>query len=248
MKNLVLVVLGFSMFFISCDKSIHGKIIDNFDKPVANVDIKIKDSGFHSVSDKNGSFKIDFAAGKFTLMFQKHNYIAVNKVLEIAEQKSYPLGQINLIRLPDSSGLYFKGVDDFNKIPQISLKSTQNMQSSMWAAYILQKNYYLPYDSIHKILIDSLKEVSVFDLKGLSLILVEAPGNLVATSFQGSNFSSTVKGLSVKETINVLGDGVMERKFIPKYNTTYVYINVKNDSYLQQNMNSMAFAFKIIKK
>jgi hypothetical protein len=113
-----LIILGFTFILTSCYKSINGKITDNFDQPVENVQIKILNSGYESTSKKNGEFSIDFSAGKFTIDFQKNNYISVQKELEISDQKNYPIGGIKMFRIPDTVGIYFKDKMDFIKIPK----------------------------------------------------------------------------------------------------------------------------------
>jgi hypothetical protein len=246
MRNLfLLLVTSFTLY--SCDKSINGRIIDNFNKPVENVEIKITNSGYESKSDNKGKFKIDYAAGKFKIVFKNHNYIDVEKELEINEQKNYPLGQIEMIRIPDSTGLYFKGNDDFIQIPKITLVPAKKVLYSMLTGYVDQISYYLPKVSIKEILIDSIKAVEFYNFLDLPVILLLSDNGSVAIQSQGPTYLSKVNGIQVSETItNLIGNATISM-FTPQLDKTYVYINFK-DEYGFQRMSNTAFAFKFVLK
>lgn len=239
-------MLGISFILNSCDKSINGKIIDNFNQPVEGVKIKIRDSGFESTSNKFGVFNIEFAAGKFTLEFQKQNYISVAKELEIVEHKKYPLGNLDMIRIPDSKGIFLKGNIDFSKIPEIQLKSTEQKVETMFG-YGKKITYYLPTDSIISIEVTSLNEIVIYDNTELTLVVVEVDKNNVALMIQDPFGSSSVNGKQIKDIIKVLGKKVIERKFTPESGKTYVLVNIYGEDYFKRMSNS-AFAFKVTLK
>ncbi|NOU18470.1 MAG: carboxypeptidase regulatory-like domain-containing protein [Bacteroidales bacterium] len=245
MKNYsLLLLLGFLIILNSCDKSINGKVIDNFNQPVEGVKIKIKNSAFESVTDKNGNFKIDFTAGKFEIEFQKENYILISKELEIAENKSYPLGQVDIIRIPNSKGLFFKGSNDFIQVPNITLNSERVKNPSFGEIYTL------PSDDVFTIEIDSNNTVGFFEINDVSSFLVEAEGRSVVKNIippSSLSFTKSIYGKQIKEKIKELSLGINVRSFTPEIGKTYVYIDYKGD-YYSKDITNNAFVFRFIKK
>lgn len=248
MKNYFL-FLSFGLMIIlnSCDKSINGKVIDNFNQPVEGIKIKIPNSAFESITDKNGNFKIEYAAGKFNIEFQKENYIPVTKELEISETKKYPLGQVDMIRIPKSEGVYFKGEKDFIQIPQINLVSENETQTMFGMKYVSGSKYFLPEENVFSIEIDSVGSVEIFDNVNITLLPIEAEGKNVAICKHSQAMWSNIFGKAVKEKVERIGLGVDVHLFTPEIGKVYVFIDLRGTQYTQ-SMTNTAFAVRFDKK
>lgn len=246
MRVISAVLVAF-LVLTSCDKAIKGNLIDNFNKPVENVDIKILNSAYNTKSNIDGKFKIDFSSGKFVVDFQKSSYILVQKELEITDQRNYPIGTINMYRVPETTGLFFKGDNDFIEIPQIELKYSEKTTHSMWAGYVSKVSFILPSDSVFTIIVDSLKIVDIYDKAPLNLALVKANGKKVALFNKAFMSSSSVECDHIKESKLYIGLSTNIRFFQPEFNVNYVYINYQDKGYDQQ-MGKKAYAFRFEKR
>jgi CarboxypepD_reg-like domain len=242
MKNFLLLI-GLLWLLSSCEKKINGRIIDNFNLPVNGVDVNITNSGFASKSNNNGEFKIDYAAGKFALNFSKKGYLPVSKTLEIIEQKNYPLGRLDMIRVPDSTGLFFKGKLDFVKIPLIMLQSSRKIKNSIFEN-LIQTDYTLPVKDIVTITLDTLKEIDLYSYIDVRMNIVVCDGENVVQSITGMTLSEDIKGNSIKATTTDLDNGYKKISFTPEDGKTYVGILFKKSEYHTQ-MYPNAYIFRI---
>lgn len=248
--KLLLLLIGLSLTLTSCDKSIKGKVVDNFKKPVNGLKVSIKNSAFESITDKEGDFKIDYVAGKIELIFEKENYIPVSKELDISERAQYPIGIINMIRVPDSTGIYYKGTDGFINVPTINLTKENITKKSFGTNYIIGHTFYLPSDDVFKIQIDTIKPIEIFDRSNVKLFLIETDSKYVAKNVipQSSiGFYKSIFGKQVKTDVDIIGLNVKVHRFSPEIGKKYVLISYKGTDY-SQDMTSTAFAFEFLKK
>jgi hypothetical protein len=139
MKNFFLLLL-ISYFFSSCSKKIDGTIIDNFGKSIENASIKIENSDFSALSNSKGNFKIDFVAGKIKLNIEKEGFVSTTREIELAQKENYPLGSVELIRIPDSAGIYIKDTLDYRFLFKNKLASETKVRQ-----YYYSNEYYKLY-------------------------------------------------------------------------------------------------------
>jgi len=243
MKKIVF-LLTFPFLILSCEQTINGNIKDNFNKPVENVTIKITNSDYKSTSDSDGEFAIPFSAGKFQINFEKEHFLFVEKELELVEHKSHPLGLVEMIRIPDTTGFYFKGIEDYIKIPLIDLKTTEISEYQMFIGNLTKTKFFLPNDSIFQIEIDSVCEVEFFDRSEMPLTLFKADNDYVATYEHASRYINNASGKKVKTIKEKIGNSTTVWRFTPEHNASYVFMKFIDNKILKKS----SFAFKFIKK
>ena len=129
MNKFILCTFFFSsVLFISCSKQIEGKVLDNFGKPIEDVEVSISNTQYKTTSNKSGEYAIDYAAGEVIINFQKEGYIDKNDLLYITEKQTYPLKEKTLVKLPDQLGIYITSPEypDY-----IQLKAQDNIRSKI---------------------------------------------------------------------------------------------------------------------
>lgn len=80
---LILLLLIFVSIIILIDnliisKKIEGRVINSENKPLKDVRIQVLNSAYFSKTDKFGNYSIDYAPGKFTLIFTKDGFCKKN--------------------------------------------------------------------------------------------------------------------------------------------------------------------------
>lgn len=251
MKN-VMILISFSLLFlnIACKPKIEGKIIDNFNEPVENVEISILNSGFINSSDKEGNFEIEYAPGKFEINFKKENYVSVTKSLDISEGKNYPLGMIQMTRIPDTTGIFFKGKTGFIEIPAIKLK-TESITRAYFGVgdHKIGDRYFLTNQNVFKIKLEDQETTVFFDNTPLELFLLESENNYVAENKDSHTFGlgKSIYGNQVNLNVQRLNSNVRKREFTPEVGKKYVFITYKSLRHdTSKEMTKTAYAFEFI--
>lgn len=99
-------ILATTCVLSSCSKTINGKVIDNFGKPIKDVEVMISNTQYKAETNNSGDYSIDYAAGEVKISFCKEDFIGTNDVLYITEKQTYPLKEKVLTRLPNDVGIY----------------------------------------------------------------------------------------------------------------------------------------------
>ena len=256
MKTTILLFLTI-VFFSSCDKSINGTIKDNFNTPVENVTISIKNSAFKTISKNNGSFKLDYVAGQFFVDFQKDYFMPISKELKISEHTEYPMGEITMFRIPKEHGIFFKDKSDYMKIPSVSLVKSKptKVLNSYWEQ--TQYGLYLPNDNVFKIPIDSIKDFEFYSnteysqrYYDKSFVLVEIEKKLVISALDGQGaiasgnvrYKEIIKNDTIHYSYSIVG-----YKLKPVLNTKYAFINTSS-FHMDSEIDSEVYPFVFVKK
>lgn len=242
-----IIIIELILIFTSCNKTstIHGNLVDNFSKPVKDVDIRIPNSTHITKSDKLGNFNIDFSTSKFTVEFSKKNYIPVTRSIRLEKCTRFPFGTIFMYRIPDTLGVFFKDKHDFIKIPKVELEHAQMITPGQ--RYKKKKYFYIPSDSIFTIPIDSLERIEIYENESLPLTLVTADSNIVAVQFISSSSNKLVSCISILERDFFIDSSTAVRSFKPNYNEIYVYLNFQEDLIFEE-VGETAYIFKFIEK
>ncbi|RZK92706.1 MAG: carboxypeptidase-like regulatory domain-containing protein, partial [Pedobacter sp.] len=94
----------FSIFFISAQAqnlSISGRVIDDFGKAKANVNVNIKRLNLVAQTDSNGVFKLaNLTAGKYKLVISAIGY--ATKTVDIQLESNHQLVDVKLVQLTNN--------------------------------------------------------------------------------------------------------------------------------------------------
>jgi DNA-binding beta-propeller fold protein YncE len=83
---------------------IDGSVVDNFDQVVDGASVEVVGTEFKAVTLADGSFKLDYAPGQFTVRASRAGSADAKRQLNIAQRTRYPLAPLLVIRLPDQPG------------------------------------------------------------------------------------------------------------------------------------------------
>ncbi|MHC4454515.1 MAG: carboxypeptidase-like regulatory domain-containing protein, partial [Planctomycetota bacterium] len=104
-----------------------GEVVDGFDKPVKDVEIKInKESDFTAKTDEKGLYRINFKPGKFEISFSKKGFTKQKFPLNIRETTEVPLPRLTIWEFPESGGIFLIRMEDYKKIEYASFYSERD--------------------------------------------------------------------------------------------------------------------------
>ncbi len=84
-------------FTIAPSYSIKGVVVDEYDKPVANVRVYVKETGAEYITSDDGSFVIAVPApGTYTVIAEKSDYLPASKVVTVAELGVTDIGTVKI--------------------------------------------------------------------------------------------------------------------------------------------------------
>lgn len=93
-----------STLLFGCErKMIHGRVVDNFGRPVARAHIQIEGSGFSTNADSQGVFELNYAPGTLQFLVSADGCLSWRHTLTISTHSRYPIGTVELLRLPPAS-------------------------------------------------------------------------------------------------------------------------------------------------
>ncbi|MBX7226408.1 MAG: carboxypeptidase-like regulatory domain-containing protein [Chitinophagales bacterium] len=134
MRTILLLFILLSI--TSCKKRITGYVHDNFGKSVNNVSVTISNSNFHSSTDDNGRFEIDYVPGEIKLLYEKEGYVSDTQVLSIYKKSNYEATKIMLIKKPEQRGVYYQSFNSY--IPLTEVKTEKYDIASHWEQYTVE--------------------------------------------------------------------------------------------------------------
>ena len=245
MKLNLLGILAFLIFATSCDTKIEGKIIDNFDKNVSSVNVKISNSAYESLSNEDGSFDITFSPGKFELMFEKENHVIEKRTLEVIDAKDYPMGTITMTRLPDTNGVFVKGIDDYIRLEQIELNEIQGKYQKTMLFPKKKINYYLKEGEVIPVIKLPKGKVEIYDNVLDKLFIFKANDKEVVKTLLGYNGASFRKDNIIDQDMSKVKEGVIKRVFQFEEEGIYVLIKMKGNEF-SFRFSKEAYAFQIV--
>ena len=106
MKNTVIFTLLFTLLFSGCkSEKIEGKVKDIHSNPLQGVTVTIEKSKFSSITDKTGSYSVDYAPGQMRLVFSKPEYIPKYLDLNIQQKTYFPAEDIILHSISDEKAI-----------------------------------------------------------------------------------------------------------------------------------------------
>lgn len=104
-------VVGATMLLaVACGEParITGRVVDNFGAPVESATVRVQDSAFLTTTNSTGEFSLEYAPGSFTIVIEGP-VVETTRDLNIAQLVPYPLGQVDVVRLPAGAGVHIAG-------------------------------------------------------------------------------------------------------------------------------------------
>jgi hypothetical protein len=98
-----------------------GRVLDNFDRPLAGVRITIIGSTFSTESDAEGRYQIAYVPGEIRLAFTKSGHDEERRTLTIGAVATYPVEEVSLIRVPPGDCLFRIGSDDYESAARCTI-------------------------------------------------------------------------------------------------------------------------------
>lgn len=145
MQNKIIILLLTIFTLASCEKkTINGSVDDNFNRPLSNVTVQVKNSQFQTTTDKNGDYSLDYAPGNITILYSAPGYTDSAVTLNITEKQKYPAQRVTLCKKPLGDEVYFSDFVQNNYTELSKGKLTRNSQNFpfSWEGP-LSETYYL---------------------------------------------------------------------------------------------------------
>lgn len=78
------------------EASINGVVKNEFGDPIENVQVKIENSRFTTLTNTNGEYVLEYAPGSFTICFVKDGYSQHKMTLNLTSKQEYPANDVIL--------------------------------------------------------------------------------------------------------------------------------------------------------
>jgi hypothetical protein len=169
---LIFTITAFSPVALSRQGTLTGQVIDGFDNPVKDVEVKIKKTDFTTRTDENGQYRLNFEPGKIVLSFRKKGYTKQTFPLNIREASEVPMPKLTFWKFPESGGVFLVRVNDYKKFEYASFYSERDDKSISFYAKGEPTKIECPEDafengSIELMMLDYSKEEPVVVGKNL---------------------------------------------------------------------------------
>ncbi len=225
-KNLSILFLSL-LILTSCDKKINGTVQDNFGNPIEGVDVKIANSDFKSVSGSDGYFAVMYVPGKIEISMGKSGYTSNMRSIEITQKDNYPLGTIEMIKRPDTAGVYVVGNKTYIQPTKVifSVEESNNGSRNLFN-YAKSFTYTLPanikYRFVERIVKDSIE---IFGYKSERFEPVETMQGIVSEQIIAIGVVR-VNSIFLERKKRIVEDSFVSYK-IPKKNNVYCLIPIQ---------------------
>ena len=104
-----------------------GRVLDNFEKPVADATVRILGSSLEARTDSDGRYRLNYAPGQLQVAIQAPGHDPIQFALALSAPTEYPLEDKVLLRLPPGSGVFYWDTNGWTALQQCNLKSGQNI-------------------------------------------------------------------------------------------------------------------------
>lgn len=99
--------LALSILLAGCQRmTVQGTVTGPTGDPIADARIAVVGSLCHGRTDAEGHFSVPCTPGDLDVAVMQQGYVSRNVKVKATERQPYPLGKIQLLPIPESSGLY----------------------------------------------------------------------------------------------------------------------------------------------
>ena len=128
--NITALIIIISLLY-ACDSYVGGKVVNEKNIPIQDVEVNYIETGLKTVTDKEGTYKLKYKAEKIKLEFKKLNYLSITSEFNLTDKSEKTLKTIKLIEFNSDIMLY----DSKNKQRWQKNKSQKPMQWNDAKAY-----------------------------------------------------------------------------------------------------------------
>lgn len=227
--TLNLILLLSILLLSSCNKQIEGTVVDNFDNPLKDVNVTIRNTNYAAQTNAKGEFSIDYAAGDFTIEFEKEGYIRRQEVLQITEKQTYPLKQKIIIKKPHQAGIYVGSPElgDYIELKSQSNIHYNTIQSASNGFFTKKSRHYFVEnkDSLTVIKLDSLNNVLFYHYNIKNFLLGRLGENMKVAELSVDIFTPRAKAnQAIRHQKEKITNSLYVSGFDVDFDVDYVYV------------------------
>lgn len=217
----------------SCKKRIVGIVDDNFGKGINGVSVTILNSNFHTYSDNNGRFEIDYVPGEIKLLYEKEGYTSDTQMLSIYKKSNYEAAEVMLIKKPDQKGVYYQSFGSY--IPLTKVKAEKYDIASHWEKYTVEW-YVVEHECVQIPYLDAgpqpLYNLVIQDFFKDKSGFINYPKCLALYRIYGDNGEFAILKGSVIEGAKIIKGNKIKMDFTEKDNTLLIKASLDYGRYL----------------
>lgn len=228
-RILNLVFLISILLFLSCSKQIEGTVVDNFNNPIKDVNVTIRNTDYAAQTNAKGEFSIDYAAGEFTIEFEAEGYIGRQEVLQITEKQTYPLKQKKLVKMPHQPGIYVGSPElgdyiELKSQSNIHYNTTQSASNGFFTKK--SRHYYVENkDSLTVIKLDSLNKVLFYHYNIKNFLLGRLGEDMKVAELSVDIFTPRAKAnQAIRGQKEKITNSIYVSGFNIEFDVDYVYV------------------------
>lgn len=222
-----------AVFTTSCKKRIKGGVDDNFGSGINGVSVTILNSNFHTYSDNNGRFEIDYVPGEIKLLYEKEGYTSDTQMLSIYKKSNYEAAEVMLIKKPDQKGVYYQSFGSY--IPLTKVKAEKYDIASHWEKYTVEW-YVVEHECVQIPYLDvgpqPLYNLVIQDFFKNNDGFISYPKCLALYKIYGDNGEFAILKGSVIEGAKIIKGSKIKMDFIEKDNTLLIKASLDYGRYL----------------
>lgn len=106
--------------------AIRGIVVDPLRQPLADVSVKITNTGFVATSSDNGTYTLKYAPGQFSVTWAKPGYTSANLSLQVTERMQFPADTVILWPAPTQDGLHLLGASSLTPLVRSAIRGTES--------------------------------------------------------------------------------------------------------------------------
>src|SRR5574341_1106193 len=116
--SVIVTLLASKVLYAFETGTIHGRVIDGFNKPIpfANIEVVSNMAKSKTASDQAGVFSVNYDPGNIRLTFSKEGFVPVYIPLSLDEKTDLSIDDITLWKIPPKGGLFIVGENDYREI------------------------------------------------------------------------------------------------------------------------------------
>lgn len=239
---------------LSCEKkNITGTVKDNLGNPLENIQVSVKNTDFKAQTNSNGNFSLEYVPGEIYLIIEEDGYLGFQEHYVISEKSKYPLGEINLFKIPETKALFLISSEGYIPVTKSTMSSTKTKKKDVIEGLDIDMGldvdvfcFTIKRDSIFTISPLDKVIVDFIDCTDIPLRIVKVGLDSKVASYKvGGLFGNSIEAEYCTEEVEQINNKIRIRKVAVERGQVYAFINIYDDFHKGKKMSSLAYAFKI---